>query len=153
MQGRKEDAARLARDAFGADPSEMSGRIAMAQASFTKNNFDEGINILEEAYAKSDFAPNVSYMLGQALLSRGKEGDADRAFDVFSTARLVGLSRELIDPHVIGAARALMRAKRSNEIPAYTARPEVAASRGGQYGFLFDNAEDSHAMSCCGLGP
>jgi hypothetical protein len=128
MQGRKDDAARLARDAFGADPAEMSGRIAMAQASFTKNDFDEGINILEEAYAKSDFAPNVSYMLGQALMSRGKDGDVDRAFDVFSSAKLVGLSRELIDPHVIGATRALVRSKRFSEIPAYIARPEAAVS-------------------------
>lgn len=128
MQGRKDDAARLARDAFGADPAEMAGRIAMAQAAFTKNDFDEGINILEEAYAKSDSAPNVSYMLGQALLTRGKDGDVDRAFDVFSSAKLVGLSRELIDPHVIGAARALVRSKRYSEIPAYTARPEVAGS-------------------------
>lgn len=128
MQGRKDDAARLAREAFGADPSQMAGRIAMAQAAFTKNNFDEGINILEEAYAQSNFAPDVSYMLGQALMSRGKNGDVNRAFEIFSSAKLDGLPRELIDPHVIGATRALVRAKRFGEINTYTARPEVAAS-------------------------
>lgn len=128
MQGRKDDAARLAREAFAANPSEMSGRIAMAQASFSRNNFDEGINMLEEAYAESDNASNVSFMLGQALMGRGKEQDLNRAFEVFSSAKVNGLTRELIDPLVVGGVRALVRAKRFVDVRAYTSRSEVTTS-------------------------
>ncbi len=128
LQGRKDDAARFARESFGADSTELEGRLAMAQASFSMGNVDEGIRILEEAYGKADSAPNVSFMLGQALMTRGTEHDFDRAFEVFSTAKLAHLGRELIDPITIGAIRALINAKRFAEIPRYIAREEVAAS-------------------------
>lgn len=71
IQGRKEDAARFARDSFGADPSELRGRLAMAQSAVSHGNVDEGIRILDEAYAQWISAPHVGFMLGQALLSRG----------------------------------------------------------------------------------
>jgi tetratricopeptide (TPR) repeat protein len=128
VQGRKEDAARFARDSFGADPSELHGRLAMAQASFSMGNVDEGIRILEEAYTQSNSAPNVSFMLGQALMGRGTEQDVARAFEVFSTANLTNLTRELVDPITISAIRVLIRAERFAEIPSYVARPEVADS-------------------------
>ena len=128
IQGRKEDAARLAREAFAADPTELSGRLVMAQTAFSNDKPDEGIGILEEAYAQSSAAPNVSYMLGQALLSRGTDQDVGRAVDVFSSATIRGLTQELIDPLTIGAIRALVRAKRLAAISAYLSRPEVAAS-------------------------
>jgi transcription elongation GreA/GreB family factor len=91
-------------------------------------NLDECIRILEEAYAKADLAPNVCFMLGQALMARGTDHDFDRAFEVFSSAKLTHLSRELIDPLTLGAIRALARAKRFAEIPTYVTRAEVAAS-------------------------
>lgn len=128
LQGRKDDAARFARESFAADSGELEGRLAMAQASFSMGNVDEGIQILEEAYGKADSAPNVSFMLGQALMTRGTEHDFDRAFEVFSTAKLAHLGRELIDPITIGAIRALVNAKRFAEIPTYITREEVAAS-------------------------
>jgi hypothetical protein len=128
IQGRKEDAARLARESFGADSTDLHGRLAMAQASFSMGNVDEGIGILEEAYARADLAPNVSFMLGQALMARGTEQDVNRAVEVFTTAKLDNLKRELIDPIIIGAVRALVRAKRFAEVPNYATRAEVAAS-------------------------
>jgi Icc-related predicted phosphoesterase len=57
LQGRQEDAARYARDSFGAAPSELQGRLAMALAAFGIGNPDEGIRILEEAYLESKCAP------------------------------------------------------------------------------------------------
>jgi transcription elongation GreA/GreB family factor len=128
IQGRKDDAARFARESFGADSTELIGRLAMAQASLSMGNLDEGIRILEEAYAQADSAPNVSFMLGQALMARGTEQDLERAVTVFSTAKLAHLDRELIDPLIIGAIRALVRAKRFAEVPNYVTRAEVAAS-------------------------
>jgi predicted Zn-dependent protease len=128
LQGRKDDAARFARESFGADPAELNGRLAMAQTSFSMGNLDEGIRILEEAYAQADSAPNVSFMLGQALMGRGSEQDISRAVDVFSTAKLTNLTRELIDPIIIGKIRALARAERLTEISSYIAQPEVASS-------------------------
>jgi tetratricopeptide (TPR) repeat protein len=128
MQGRKEDAARLSREAFAADPTELNGRLAIAQAAFNNGNTDEGIGILEEAYTQSNSAPNVCFMLGQALMGRGTESDVNRAVDVFSSAKTTGLTRELIDPLIVGAIRALVRAKRFPEIPAYLLRFEVSAS-------------------------
>jgi tetratricopeptide (TPR) repeat protein/transcription elongation GreA/GreB family factor len=128
LQGRKEDAARIARESFAADSRELEGRLAMAQASFGMGKVDEAIQVLEEAYAQADLAPNVSFMLGQALMARGTEHDFDRAFEVFSTAKLTHLSRELIDPVIIGATRALVRANRLAEIPAYVTRAEVVAA-------------------------
>jgi len=128
LQGRKEDAARLSREAFAADPTELNGRLAMAQAAFSNGNTDEGIGILEEAYMQSNSAPNASFMLGQALMGRGTGQDVCRAVDVFSSAKTTGLTRELIDPLIIGAIRALVRAKRFAEIPAYLSRSEVSAS-------------------------
>jgi tetratricopeptide (TPR) repeat protein len=128
IQGHKNDAARFARESFGADPTELSGRLAMAQASFIMGNSDEGIRILEEAYAQADSAPNVSFMLGNALVIRGTQKDVARAFEVFSTANLANLDRELIDPIIIGAIRALVSAGREGEVPEYLARPEVSAS-------------------------
>ena len=128
LQGRKEDAARIARESFAADSRELEGRLAMAQASFGMGKVDEAIQVLEEAYAQADPAPNISFMLGQALMARGTEHDFYRAFEVFSTANLTHLSRELIDPLIIGATRALVRANRLAEIPAYVGRAEVVAA-------------------------
>jgi tetratricopeptide (TPR) repeat protein len=127
-EGRKEDAARFARESFGADPTQMQGRLAMAQAAVGLGNLDEGIRILEEAHAQADFAANVSFMLGQALLGRGTEPDIGRAADVLTSAKLEGLPRELADPIIASAARALVRAKRFQEVSNYLQRPEVAAS-------------------------
>src|ERR1019366_6579842 len=127
-QGRKEDAARFARDSFGADPSDLNGRLAMAESLFSMGNVDEGIRVLEEGRAQSSSAANVSFMLGQALLNRGTPQDVNRAFEVFSTASIAKLARELVDPITIGAIRALARAERFAEIPNYVARPEVADS-------------------------
>jgi tetratricopeptide (TPR) repeat protein len=128
LQGRKEDAARLSREAFAADPTELNGRLAIAQAAFNNGNTDEGIGILEEAYSQSNSAPNVCFMLGQALVGRGTESDLNRAIDVFSSAKTTGLTRELIDPLIVGAIRALVRAKRFPEIPAYLLRSEASVS-------------------------
>ena len=106
IQGRKEDAARFARESFGADSTELHGRLAMAQASVSMGNLDEGIRILEEAYVQADYAPHVSFMLGQALMARGTETDVSRAIEVFSSAKLENLDRELIDPVIVSAIRA-----------------------------------------------
>jgi hypothetical protein len=128
-QGRKEDAARFARESFGADSTELHGRMSMALAAITMGHADEGIRILEEVYVQAESGANVSFMLGRALMIRGTEHDAIRAFEVFSNANVVNLARELIDPIVIGAIRALIRADRWDEILAYVARPEVAVSQ------------------------
>lgn len=128
IQGRKEDAARFARESFGADSRGLSGRIAMGQAALSMENADDCIRILEDAYSQGDTAANVSFMLGQALTSRGTERDINRAVEVFSTAKLDGLDRELIDPVLIGAVQPLVRAKRFSEIPKFIERADVAAS-------------------------
>lgn len=88
IQGRKEDAARFARESFAADPTDLQGRLAMGQVSVSMGNLDEGIRILEEAHARADYAPHVSFMLGQALMARGSEPDVSRAIEVFSSAKL-----------------------------------------------------------------
>lgn len=75
--------ARLGRESFAADPSDLSGRLAMAQSFFSMGNVDEGIRVLEEARAQSSSAANVSFMPGQALLNRGAPQDVSRAFEVF----------------------------------------------------------------------
>ena len=128
VQGRKEDAARFAREAFGAGPAELNGRLALAESFIGIGNPDEGIRVLEEAHAQSKAAANVSFMLGQALLHRGAADDLKRAFEVFSTANLANLPRELVDPLTVGAVRALVRAGRFGKIENYVARPEVADS-------------------------
>ncbi len=128
IQGRKDDAAHFAREAFGADSRELDGRLAIAQVSLSTGNVDEGIRILEDAYSQADSAPNVSFMLGNALMARGTADDVNRAFEVFSSAKLAHLNRELIEPIIIGAVTALVRAKRFAEVPNYITRPEVAAS-------------------------
>ena len=128
IQGRPEDAARLAREAFGADPTDLQGRLAMAQVSVSMGNLDEGIRILEEAYPQADHAPHVSFMLGQALMARGTVADLSRAIDVFSSAKLENLDRELIDPVVVSTARALIRAKRFPEVTDLVTKLEVASS-------------------------
>jgi predicted Zn-dependent protease/transcription elongation GreA/GreB family factor len=128
IQGRKEDAARFARESFGADPTELHGKLAMAQAAVSMGNLDDGIRILEEAYPAADFAPHVSFMLGQALMSRGTEPDITRAIEVFGSARLENLDRELIDPVVVSAIRAMVLAKRFAEVANYITRTEVASS-------------------------
>lgn len=128
IQGRKEDAARFARESFAANPMDLQGLLAMAQVSVSMGNPDEGIRILEEAYARADYAPHVSFMLGQALMARGTEPDVSRAIDVFSSANLENLDRELIDPVIVSAVRAIVRAKRFAEVANYTTRAEVAAS-------------------------
>ena len=128
IQGRKEDAARFARESFAADPTDLQGRLAMGQVSVSMGNLDEGIRILEEAYARADYAPHVSFMLGQALMARGTEADVSRAIEVFSSAKLENLDRELIDPVVASAVRAMVRAKRFADVEDYVTRAEVAAS-------------------------
>jgi tetratricopeptide (TPR) repeat protein len=128
IQGRPEDAARLAREAFGADSTDLQGRLAMAQVSVSMGNLDEGIRILEETYPQADHAPHVSFMLGQALMARGTVGDLNRAISVFGSAKLENLDRDLIDPVVVSMARALIRAKRFPEITDLVAKPEVASS-------------------------
>lgn len=128
IQGRKEDAAHFAREALGAAPGELNSRLAMAESFIGMGSPDEGIRVLEEAHAESKGAANVSFMLGQALLHRGTPQDLKRAFDVFSTANLANLPRELIDPLTVGATRALVRAGRFGEIENYVARSEVADS-------------------------
>jgi tetratricopeptide (TPR) repeat protein len=128
VQGRKEDAAQFARDSFAADPSELHGQLAVAQSAFSMKSIDEGIRILEQAHQQSKSAPNVSFMLGQALMGRGSDEDIVRAFEVFSSANLANLVQELIDPLTIGAIRALVRANRFNDLPQYLGRPEVAKS-------------------------
>jgi len=128
IQGRKEDAAHFAREALGAAPAELNSRLAMAESFIGMGSPDEGIRVLEEAHAESKGAANVSFMLGQALLHRSTPQDLKRAFDVFSTANLANLPRELVDPLTVGAVRALVRAGRFGEIESYVARPEVADS-------------------------
>ena len=128
IQGRKEDAAHFAREALGAAPAELNSRLAMAESFIGMGSPDEGIRVLEEAHAQAKGAANVSFMLGQALLHRNAPQDLKRAFDVFSTANLANLPRELVDPLTIGAVRALVRAGRFGEIGSYVARPEVADS-------------------------
>ena len=98
-EGRKEDAARFAREAFGADPDELNGRLALAESFISQGSPDEGIRVLEETRELSKGAAHVSFMLGQALMHRGTPQDLKRAFDVFSTANLANLPRELVDPH------------------------------------------------------
>ena len=128
IRGQKQEAAHFALESFAADPSELSGRLAMAQSHFSMGNVDDGIRVLEDARAQSGSAANVSVMLGQALLNRGAPQDVSRAFDVFSTANIARLERELVDPMTIGAIRALARAERFGDVPGYIARPEVADS-------------------------
>jgi len=128
IRGHKEEAAHFAREAFAADSSELNARLAMAESLFSMGNMDEGARVLEEARAQSGSAANVSFMLGQALLNRGTPQDVSRAFEVFSTANIAKLERELVDPITIGAIRALSRAERFADVPNYVARPEVAAS-------------------------
>ena len=128
IRGHKDEAAHFARESFAADPSELSGRLAMAQSHFSMGNVDEGIQVLEEARANSGSAANVSVMLGQALLNRATQQDVSRAFEVLSTANIARLERELVDPITIGAIRALARAERFAEVSIYVARPEVADS-------------------------
>jgi len=77
IQGHKEEASGFARESFAADPSDLSGRLAMAQSLFSMGNVDEGIRVLEEARGRSSSAANVSYMLGQALLNRGTPQDVN----------------------------------------------------------------------------
>lgn len=67
-------------------------------------------------------------MLGQALLNRGAVADLSRAYEVFSTANLANLKRDLVDPLTIGAVRALTLAERYEEVEAYASRPEVISS-------------------------
>lgn len=128
IRGHKEQAAHFARESFAADSSDVNGHLAMAQSLFSMGNVDEGIRVLEEARAQSSSAANVCFMLGQALLNRGTPQDVNRAFEVFGTASIAKLARELVDPITIGAIRALARAERFAEIPNYVARPEVAES-------------------------
>jgi tetratricopeptide (TPR) repeat protein len=128
IEGRNEDAARLARESFGADPTELEGRLAMAHASVATGNLDEGIRIFSEAYAQSNNTPHVSLMFGQALMARGTEADLSRAIEVFNAAKLENLDRELIDPVVVSVTRAMTRAKRFAEVASLVARPEVAGS-------------------------
>jgi tetratricopeptide (TPR) repeat protein len=129
IQGRKEDAAHFARESFGADPTDLQGRLAMAQISVSTGNLDEGIRILDEAYVQADYAPHVSFMLGQSLMARARETDVSRAIDVFTSAKLENLDRELIDPVIVSATRAFIHAKRFGDLENFTTRPEVAASR------------------------
>ena len=84
----------------------------MAGVSVSMGNLDEGIRILEEAFVQADHAPHVTFMLGQALMSRGTEADLTRAIEVFRLAKLDKLERELIDPVIVSATRAIIRAKR-----------------------------------------
>jgi hypothetical protein len=135
IQGRKDDAARFARESFGTDSTELNGRLAMAQVSFSMGNVDEGIRILEEAYAQADSAPNVSFMLGQTLMARGAKQDVIRSFEVFGNAKLANLARELIDPIIIGAVRALVCAERwgGDSSLRYTTRSNRFARIGSHY--------------------
>jgi tetratricopeptide (TPR) repeat protein len=128
IEGRNEDAACLARESFGADPTDLEGRLAMAQASVATGNLDEGIRIFSEAYAQADNAPHVSFMFGQALMARGTEADLSRAIGVFNSAKLENLDRELIDPVVVSSARAMIRAKRFAEIASLVTRAAITGS-------------------------
>jgi tetratricopeptide (TPR) repeat protein len=128
VQGRKEDAAQFARDAFAADASELQSQMAMAQVAFGGNNIDEGIRILEQANLQSKSMPNVCFMLGQALMGRGKDEDIARAFTVLSTANIANINHDLVDPLTLGAIRALVRAGRFQEVSDYLDRPEVKGS-------------------------
>ena len=127
IEGRKEDAAHFARESFGADPTDLQGRLAMAQAAVGSGNLDEGIRILDEAYVQADYAPHVSLMLGQSLMARARETDVSRAIEVFTSAKLENLDRELIDPVVVSATRAFIHAKRFADLENFAARPEVGA--------------------------
>lgn len=128
VQGRKEDAAQFARDAFAADASELQSQMAIAQAAFSRNDVDEGIRILDQANLLSKSMPNVCFMLGQALMGRGKDEDIARAFTVFSTANIANIKQDLVDPLTLGAIRALVRASRFQEVSDYLERPEVKGS-------------------------
>lgn len=128
IQGRKEDAAHLARESFGADPTDLQGQLVMAQSSIGAGNLSEGIRILEEAYVQADYAPHVSYMLGQALMARGADADVSRAISVFNSAKLENLNRELIDPIIVSAMRAMIRIGRFADVGNLVKRPEVASS-------------------------
>jgi tetratricopeptide (TPR) repeat protein len=128
VQGRKEDAAQFARDAFAADASELQSQMAIAQAAFSRNDVDEGIRILEQANLQSKSMPNVCFMLGQALMGRGKDEDIARAFTVFSTANIANIKQDLVDPLTLGAVRALVREGRFQEVSDYLKRPEVKGS-------------------------
>ena len=128
MQGRKADAALFARNAFAADASELQSQMAMAQVAFSRNDVDEGIRILEQANLQSKSMPNVCFMLGQALMARGKDEDIARAFTVFSTASIANIRQDLVDPLTLGAIGALVRAGRFQEVSDYLDRPEVKGS-------------------------
>jgi tetratricopeptide (TPR) repeat protein len=128
VQGHKDDAAQFARESFAADPSEILSQIAIAYAAFSRNDIDEGIRILEQAYLQSKSAPHVCFMLGQALMGRGRDEDIERTFEVFSSANIVNIAQELIDPLTLGAIRALVRLGRFQEVPGYLERTEVKRS-------------------------
>jgi tetratricopeptide (TPR) repeat protein len=128
VQGRKEDAAQFARDALAADASELQSQMAIAQAAFSRNDVDEGIRILEQANLQSKSMPNVCFMLGQALMARGKQEDMTRAFEVFSSANIANIKQDLVDPLTLGAVRALVRAGRFQYVSDYLERPEVKGS-------------------------
>ncbi len=127
-QGRKEEASRFAREAFAADAYELQSQMAIAQAAFGRKDVDEGIRILEQANLQSKSMPNVCFMLGKALMGRGRDEDIARAFTVFSTANIGNLKHDLVDPLTLGAIRALFRAGRFQEVFGYLERPEVKGS-------------------------
>ncbi|HWG21327.1 MAG TPA: hypothetical protein VG225_12425 [Terracidiphilus sp.] len=128
VQGRKEDAAQFAREALAADASELQSQMAIAQAAFSRNDVDEGIRILEQANLQSKSMPNVCFMLGQALMARGKHEDMTRAFEVFSSANIANIKHDLADPLTLGAVRALVRVGRFQDVSDYLERPEVKGS-------------------------
>ena len=87
-----------------------NGRLALAESFISQGSPDEGIRVLEETRELSKAAAHVSFMLGQALMHRGTpSGPQEGIFDVFSTANLANLPRELVDPLTVGAVRALLR--------------------------------------------
>ena len=103
--------------------------MALAESFIAIGNPGEGIRILEEVHTQSKAAANVSFMLGEALMQRGGPQDLKRAFEVFSTANLTSLPRELVDPLTVGAVRALARAERFGEIATMPLGPKLQTRR------------------------
>jgi len=122
LDGRKEDAERLAIECLSSCPDEPSGYVATAQVAFSHGRADQGIRLLEQAYSLGKPPLTLVFMLGQSLMQRGTDLDVQRAGNILTAADFHRESLELKEPIGVLAIQALIRARRFSEAVEYLSR-------------------------------
>jgi len=96
--------------AYRINPQNPNALMALAQVQFVSHKAEQGIVTLEKAF-RIDARPDIAFMYGRALLSKGKEEDLDAAAKILTGIDLEQVPASLRSATALQAVNSLIKKK------------------------------------------